>query len=317
MQVTPKITFLPIVSVVIPCYNRSYVIERAVSSALSQTISNLEVIVVDDGSEDSEITKEIIYKIADSRVRFFAFETNQGGGAARNYGAERANGKFVAFLDSDDEWLPVKLERQLAIYSNEVSSTTKTLVFCKTEVHTGADTSQVWPAHPKPRNSSVGDYLFVSDGFLQTSSFLLPRDEFLNIRFNEDLKRHQDFDLALRLEDAGFDFVMVDEVLTILHWEDYHSTLRGFSAAVTKNFLQDYKTFLSASAEANFLYRHLVDRLFITGQRSEALEVCRTKEFCFLHLTIRNKVGLISQLCFGDKRILAWAVTLKKLTGRS
>lgn len=102
----------PRVSVVIPTYNRADIITRAVDSVLAQTVDDIEVLIIDDGSTDG--TRALIEDIDDSRVRYLAHDTNRGVSAARNTGVEAGRGEYVAFLDSDDEWLPRKLERQLS-----------------------------------------------------------------------------------------------------------------------------------------------------------------------------------------------------------
>lgn len=106
----------PFVSVVIPTFNRALQVSEAVHSALAQTYSNCEVIVVDDGSMDG--TKDSVQEIIRSskgnaiQVRYVR-QTNQGQSAARNRGIREAQGDWIAFLDSDDVWLPEKLERQV------------------------------------------------------------------------------------------------------------------------------------------------------------------------------------------------------------
>lgn len=96
------------VSVIIPSYNRENTIVRAVNSVLNQTYKDIEVIVVDDCSKDR--TLELLSSIKDERLKFFKLEKNSGACVARNFGIEKANGEFIAFQDSDDEWLPEKLK---------------------------------------------------------------------------------------------------------------------------------------------------------------------------------------------------------------
>lgn len=105
-------TVAPFVSVVIPAYNAARTVRAAIDSALDQTVSDLEVIVVDDGSSDD--TAEIVEGICDPRV-YLVHQSNCGAAAARNTGIRHATGTWVALLDSDDLWLSHKLERQLAV----------------------------------------------------------------------------------------------------------------------------------------------------------------------------------------------------------
>ncbi|MDO5576398.1 MAG: glycosyltransferase family 2 protein, partial [Fibrobacter sp.] len=98
------------VSVIIPSYNRKSVLERAINSVLSQTFTDYELIVVDDGSDDGTCDLEIIKS---EKVKFYRFQVNCGVSRARNFGVSNSAGKWVAFLDSDDEWMPQKLEKQL------------------------------------------------------------------------------------------------------------------------------------------------------------------------------------------------------------
>ena len=103
----------PTVSVVLPVFNGEASIGRAARSVLGQTISDLELIVVDDGSTDR--TNEVVSGYSEPRLEFIRLEKNSGPAAARNAGVSRARGEYIAFLDSDDEWLPAKLERQLEL----------------------------------------------------------------------------------------------------------------------------------------------------------------------------------------------------------
>lgn len=99
----------PKVSVVIPTYNRAAKVQKGIESVLTQTFSDLELIVVDDGSADD--TGSVIAKAFGDRVRYY-YQANQGASAARNKGIAEARGEWIAFLDSDDEWEPDKLEWQ-------------------------------------------------------------------------------------------------------------------------------------------------------------------------------------------------------------
>lgn len=98
------------VSVIIPTYNRAHLIGASIKSVLDQSYTNLELIVVDDGSEDN--TKEVVSELSDSRLRYI-WQPNRGRSNARNHALSLARGRYIAFLDSDDLFLPDKLERQV------------------------------------------------------------------------------------------------------------------------------------------------------------------------------------------------------------
>ena len=109
-------TYKPLISVIIPTFNRALQVQAALKSVMAQTYPEFEVIVVDDGSTDGtgEAIPKIIMSQAASgeRIRYF-FQSNQGSSVARNKGIEQARGEWIAFLDSDDVWLPEKLELQM------------------------------------------------------------------------------------------------------------------------------------------------------------------------------------------------------------
>lgn len=103
----------PLVSVIVPTYNRSQLLGRALHSVLAQTYPDWECLVIDDASVDE--TEEVVKRLGDSRIRYLRHDTNRGASATRNTGIAEARGEHLAFLDSDDEWLPEKLEKQLAV----------------------------------------------------------------------------------------------------------------------------------------------------------------------------------------------------------
>ena len=124
MKMIPSAT--PKVSVIIPTYNRAGLLPRAVNSVLSQTYDDYEIIIVDDCSTDN--TRDVIAAFTDPRVLSIRHQTNRRQSASINTGISNARGEYIAFLDDDDEWLPAKLEKQVAILDS--SSSNVGLVYC-------------------------------------------------------------------------------------------------------------------------------------------------------------------------------------------
>ena len=110
----------PAVSIILPTYNRRQTILRAIDSVLNQTFCDFELHIVDDGSTDN--TGALVAEYKDKRIHYTYLPVNSGAGVARNRGLELSKAKYIAFQDSDDEWLPNKLERQMAILTGAPES---------------------------------------------------------------------------------------------------------------------------------------------------------------------------------------------------
>lgn len=108
-----------LVSVVIPTHNRADLLPRAINSVLKQTYTNIEVIIVSDGSTDN--TRDVVDSFIknDDRVKFIEYTPSKGGNVARNKGIEASTGEYIAFLDDDDEWLLEKLKKQVEIIESD------------------------------------------------------------------------------------------------------------------------------------------------------------------------------------------------------
>lgn len=104
----------PTVSVILPTYNRADILGSAVESVLEQTYEDFELLIVDDGSTDD--TDDTVAAFDDPRIRYIEHDVNKGAAAARNTGIEAARGSYIAFQDSDDEWSPRKLAKQMAVF---------------------------------------------------------------------------------------------------------------------------------------------------------------------------------------------------------
>jgi glycosyltransferase involved in cell wall biosynthesis len=116
----------PLISVVLPFYNREDVLGEAIRSVLEQTFTDLELILVDDGSTDQ--SPDVARSLRDERLRHHRLPTNRGVSAARNAGIALARGRFLAFQDSDDRWLPDKLRAQLDLLWDRSADRSRTTV---------------------------------------------------------------------------------------------------------------------------------------------------------------------------------------------
>src|SRR5262245_21012221 len=107
-----QLNYTPKVSIILPTYNRAKLIMETIESVLNQTYSNLELIIIDDGSNDN--TEELITQIQDERIKFHKAGRIGIVGKIKNIGIEKATGDLIAFIDSDDLWAKTKLEKQIA-----------------------------------------------------------------------------------------------------------------------------------------------------------------------------------------------------------
>jgi glycosyltransferase involved in cell wall biosynthesis len=195
------------VSAVIPTYNRRHTIVRAVDSVLAQTRPPDEVIVVDDGSTDG--TAELLSARYGERVRVLS-QANAGVSAARNHGARAACGDYLAFLDSDDIWLPARLERQLALAEASGAG----LVVCNVRrVDSSGEEVNIFDRREQfPRDGRVLEHALLNPA-LAPPSVLVSRAVFSAAGgFDESLTTAEDIDLMLKLARVT-DVGVVDEVL--------------------------------------------------------------------------------------------------------
>ncbi|MGH9424904.1 MAG: glycosyltransferase family 2 protein, partial [Terriglobia bacterium] len=222
----------PLVSVVIPSYNRAHLLSRTINSVLAQTFQDFELIVVDDGSEDE--TPRVLQEFCDPRIRLLRLGRNYGGNHARNRGLQAARGPWMAFLDSDDEWLPGMLEQQVA-RARETHDTRATVVLCLCEQREGRS-RHTMPSTGLLQEGDLFDSLLLGRKPSTTSAFIARKSALLEVRgFDERLSSHHEVDLWLRLARARHRFLAVNEVLVIKYnhpgpriSNDAASQIRGF-----------------------------------------------------------------------------------------
>lgn len=202
----------PLVSVIIPTYNRAHVLHRSIMSVIHQSYINWELIVVDDGSTDGTSKVVNSFCLKDQRVNFFLRDENteKGANSCRNLGLVHSKGEYVAFLDSDDEWAIDRLKRAVtyltkchakAIYSGAI-------------IRDGLS-KKIRHSRPLRPMETAFDFVLCSSSFAQTSTMIVQSKFLGSIRFDEYLQRHQDFDF----------FIRVNEVVNWTYFENYDVTV--------------------------------------------------------------------------------------------
>lgn len=172
----------PLVSVIMPAYNTEKYIEASIRSVISQTYTNWELIIVDDCSSDG--TEDIIRSfMGDSRIKLLKNEKNGGAAVSRNYALREAKGKWIAFLDSDDVWLPEKLEKQIDFMSKN------DYAFSFTDYRTCLNGEWLPFVHTAP--SKIGKALIRRFCFFSTITVMYDREkigliQIIPVRHNND-----------------------------------------------------------------------------------------------------------------------------------
>lgn len=200
----------PRVSVVIPAYNAAWCVGRAIDSALAQTFEAREIIVIDDGSSDDTPGVLAAYGAGIRAIR----QPNAGLSRARNAGIAAARGRYVAFLDADDWWLPTKLERQVALLDTDPG-----LVFCSTAAELRDEHGRVLNTWACGNSQAPAlEAIFAHNAYVagSGSAVMVRREAILEAGgFDPDLASLEDIDMWMRLAARG-GYACVPEVLTVV-----------------------------------------------------------------------------------------------------
>jgi len=214
----------PTVSVITPTYNHAETLPRAIDSVLGQTFKNFEYIIVDDASTDD--TESVVNSYDDDRIQYVRHEENRGGSAARNTGIAQARGRYIAFLDADDEWLPKKLTAQVECLEERTDEWVA--VHCEYQSNrSGADRSLrkvishilrvIGEGPPEPNARSGGEELIrevLTKRLSISGSTPMVRTDTVNKinGFDSSFSRHQDIEFLIRILKQG-KLAFIDEPL--------------------------------------------------------------------------------------------------------
>jgi glycosyltransferase involved in cell wall biosynthesis len=252
----------PAISVIIPTYNRGWCIKEAVGSVLEQDCDDYELLVVDDGSTDNTLDILQSYGHAITLIR----QPNQGVSAARNKGIEASSGQLIAFLDSDDIWLPQKLSRQLEFFNAHPQALVN-------------QTQEVWirngrRVNPKKHHQKVSGMIFQRSLALclVSPSAVMVRKNLFDIvgNFDESLPACEDYDLWLRVS-CRYPVYLIETPLTIKRGghDDQLSKAAGLDKFRVKALLKILESNLLSGSQYRAAAKALQDKctIFANGCR--------------------------------------------------
>ncbi len=230
----------PTVSAIITTYNRPDLLPRAIDSVINQTFDDLECIVVDDCSPNDETT-EVVKTIDDDRVRYIRHDENRGVSAARNTGIEHARGKYIAFLDDDDEWLPSKLNKQVNLFEN--LSAEYGIVYCWMNYHSDNQNKIVREYCPTLRGD-IFPHTLDGQPIGSTSTLVVRKPVAEEYRFDESLPRGVDGDFIRRVsQEYKIDYV--PETLVRYYVEHGHERITRDDTEGIRNRINGLQTKLT------------------------------------------------------------------------
>ncbi len=289
-----------LVSVIIPTRNRPDLVLRAVRSALAQTYRDLEVLVVVDGPCSK--TSASLAGVTDARLRLILLAESVGGSDARNTGVQNAAGEWVAFLDDDDEWLPAKIEKQMAV---AMQATEQYPIVSTGMIGISPGGEFPWPRRYPGPAEPICEYLFNrrsffrGEGQLQTSVLLARRALLELAPFTSGLRRHQDTEWYLRVDRVqGVAFHFVREPLvrwyieqnrgSITNAQDWRSSL---------DWLQANRERMTPRAYAGFISTQLAPEASMQGDWSAAPQL-------FAEMFRHGKPGAMEVMIFSSMWLL-------------
>lgn len=281
----------PLVSVVIPTYNREHLLIESINNALWQTYQNIEIIVVDDGSQDG--TKAIMENYQNPKVSYF-YKANGGPSTARNEGIRRSSGKYIAFLDSDDLWNPTKLEAQVKFLESnpDVGLVTTNHRFIDATGGTIKDPGKKFGY--TPQNGFIHGVLEITFPIATTSTFMVRKSVLDEVGiFNESFGISEDLDLWIRIG-LKFEVGYIGDVLVSVRLHEAHlmgQTPRYQVWKQSVTVLESYRQeILKQVPEADLYFSKFFEIAGDLALRSGL----RWKAFClFFDALIRNPLSLI------------------------
>ena len=298
------------VSVIIPTYNRENLVDKAIKSVLKQTYRNYEVIIIDDGSTDN--TEKVVKNFHHPQIHYIKHADNRGVSAARNTGIRNCCGEYIAFLDSDDEWMPEKLNKQMKIFEKAPS---KVGAVYTGNYYIDKISEKITKVYIPRKKGHIYEDILRGEGTLYISTLLVRKECFTKAGlFDEDFPAREDLDMWIRIS-KHYQFVYVKDVLVICRTNHIQMTknskilIEGAKKIQTK-YAEELKI-RPYSYSVRFFY--LGNKLCHIGKIKEGqryfIKAIKIYPFCFKYY-----VYMLSSL-FGIKSFMYFA-SIKKFLAR-
>ncbi|WP_233862426.1 glycosyltransferase family 2 protein [Paraburkholderia adhaesiva] len=294
------------VSVIIPHYETLDLLRLAIDSISSQTIVPREIIVIDDASElQFELPGHCGDNIA---LRLIRETENRGAAWCRNKGIEEATGDIVAFLDADDRWLPDKLERCVTAFGPKPDEHEARVLFSNVLLNDG--TRRILGNRSPYDGQSMLDFILLEGGYIQTSSIMMWRHQYPMISFDESLRRHQDWDFAIKAEMAGCEFVYLHDALV-----EYYLTSGGSRISMVLNcepsldFFEKHHGSMSKKHVSAFVFNVLIYKKMSIAVRLAIVEKIILKE---IEIPSKGWMLLFVRLVIG-RGVVDWIKQLRRI----
>lgn len=276
-----------VVSVIIPCTDRVEGLDRCIMSALAQDCEAvIEVILVENNSNDRSKIPLLIESINDERIKHYYLELCENANWARNYGVEVSSGDFIAYLDSDDWWGEFHIRNNLELMSNGAQA-----LYSSYTVDNGKY-RQVKQSYAIGQMSPY-EFLFGKNcGVAQTSSFFLDKKIFNVVRWDENLRRSQDYDFFIRVQqEIGWNYK--SEPTVYVYWEE--GVTRAICPTAFRKFLNKHECLMNEYEKAQYL-----------SEVNKALAAISKSDFNYFRTQLSP---VFSKLSLKDKMILLNYVT--------
>lgn len=243
------------VSVIIPTFGNPFFLDNAIQSVISQTIDDWELIVVDDNNPETEariLTEDIMSKFSDNRIKYIKHPHNKNGAAARNTALREAKGEYISFLDSDDEYMPNRLE--------ECVKAMKYAGGDAAGVYTGCEFRRGGKTYLKYKDVKSGKFLVETLAcrfmFCTGSNIFVKKAVIVELNgFDESFLRHQDYEFLVRLFEK-YSLIALPEILVVKNNENFNLPNISKMEAVKEQYLEKFKRTINelTKDEQSYIY---------------------------------------------------------------